>query len=494
MATKIDAIKTALAAQYEIRFNTVTGKSEYKIHGTDDWLPIDPDMTRQFKKELRENGIKISDAELRAAFEKKNFEPKRDSSQYEEIEMYLSTVIETRFNVIKQKPEYRYYDTNEFKPANKYFINSLNRNIAAMGIKCTTNKITEILFSDYSTECNPVTDYFNEMDEYNLGKHGDSIQQLANSVEVVNRDKWNEYLKKWLVAVVANALIENRCANHTMLVLTGGQGKFKTTWLDNLCPDELKQYHYSGKINLENKDTQTLLAECFLINIDDQLKQLNKKDENEIKNLITVNSVKYRRPYDIFIQEYPHLASFCGSINGNEFLSDPTGSRRFLPFEVKEINIDKMKAVNIDNVWNQAYSLFKNGYRYWFTSDEADELNTSNNLFQVVSIEEQFLLQYFENPKLRDEATHDMQPAEILAHLQQFTRTTLRMKTLGEALAKHGFKKWRKTVKGAQLGVYSVVKKSNEQVNQESQAIDDYSELNYTKFQTNKELQKTTPF
>lgn len=491
MIPKIEAITTALAANYEIRFNVVTGKSEYKIHGTDEWLVIDSDMIRQFKKELRENGMKISDSEIRSAFENKNFEPKKDTSQYEEIEMYLSTVLETRFNVIKQKPEYKYYDDTDFKPANKYFINSLNRQIASVGIKCTTNKITEILFSDFSPEINPVTDFFNDMEEYNLGKFGDAIQELADSVQVVNREKWNEYLRKWLVAVVANALIENRCANHTMLVLTGEQGKYKTTWLDNLCPDELKQYHFSGKINLENKDTQTLLAECFLINIDDQLKQLNKKDENEIKNLITVNNVKYRRPYDVFIQEYPHLASFCGSINGNEFLSDPTGSRRFLPFEVKEIDLHKMKKVDIYKVWNQAYTLFKNGFRYWFTSEEVDELNRSNNLFQVISIEEQFLLQYFDKPNSREEATHDLQPAEILAYLQSFTKTTLRTKTLGEALTRHGFKKWRKTIRNTQIGVYSVIRKSQEQVADELKAIDDYSKKTYNGYQTNKNLQNS---
>ncbi|NDW13904.1 hypothetical protein D0T50_13620, partial [Bacteroides sp. 214] len=32
-----------------------------------------------------------------------------------------------------------------------------------------------------------------------------------------------------------------------------------------------------------------------------QLKALNKRDENELKNLITTPAVKYRRPYDVYI-------------------------------------------------------------------------------------------------------------------------------------------------------------------------------------------------
>ena len=49
-----------------------------------------------------------------------------------------------------------------------------------------------------------------------------------------NSEKWEEYLTKWLVAVVANAMDDKQCRNHTCLVLTGEQGKFKTTFLDLL--------------------------------------------------------------------------------------------------------------------------------------------------------------------------------------------------------------------------------------------------------------------
>ena len=40
----------------------------------------------------------------------------------------------------------------------------------------------------------------------------------------------------------------------------------------DIC-DELRQYLYTGKIDPSNKDTQTLLAEFFLVNVDDQILQ-----------------------------------------------------------------------------------------------------------------------------------------------------------------------------------------------------------------------------
>jgi len=150
------------------------------------------------------------------------------------------------------------------------------------------------------------------------------------------------------VAVVANAMDDREYRNHTCLVLTGEQGRFKTTFLDLLCPPKLQGYSYTGKIYPQKKDTLTYIGQNLIINIDDQLKALNKRDENELKNLITCPMVKYRMPYDKHVEEHPHMASFVVSVNDNDFLADPTGSRRFLPFEVLSIDINRAKAVSMD--------------------------------------------------------------------------------------------------------------------------------------------------
>ena len=39
------------------------------------------------------------------------------------------------------------------------------------------------------------------------------------------------------------------------------------------------------------------------------------------------------------------------SVNGNEFLTDPTGSRRFLPFEVLRIDKPTAESIHMDNVY-----------------------------------------------------------------------------------------------------------------------------------------------
>lgn len=392
----------------------------------------------------------------------------KKTTKNQDIENWLSAVYSFRYNTIKQKPEWKNKENikENFKPLDKYKLLSIKRELDAAGYTISKDGLMDILCSSYNKAINPVKDYFEHL--FPWDEETDHIAELCATVRVKNTKHWNTYLKKWLVAVVANVFIEEKCANHTMLVLTGGQGKFKTTWLENLSPKILNSYLFTGKLNLENKDCLTYLAEYLFINIDDQLKQLNKNDENELKNLITVNSVKYRRPYDPIITEYPHLASFMASVNGNEFLNDPTGSRRFLPFEVEEINIKAAQALNVDLMWSQAYELYKTGFRYWFNDEEIDELNKQNQAFAMISNEEQLLQHYYSTTQLPGSLQSEpkfLPPAVILSDLELKTRVRLSPKKLGESLSKLGFEKRQRREGDRIVWGWLVYEKTTEQIN-----------------------------
>ena len=253
---------------------------------------------------------------------------------------------------------------------------------------------------------------------------------------------------------------DKQCRNHTCLVLTGEQGKFKTTFLDLLCPPSLSDYRYTGKIYPQEKDVLSLIGQNLIINIDDQLKALNKRDENELKNLITCPQVKYRMPYEKHIEERPHLASFVASVNGNDFLTDPTGSRRFLPFEVLAIEIDRAKSIPTDAVYGEAKTLLNEGFRYWFNDEEIIELHRNSEVFQVYTTEMELLLRYFTFPTEAEKSTKRfyMTNSEIVGYLSCYTRQSLSAKRMGEALRKAGYARECRRVNGNPVYVYAVRK------------------------------------
>ena len=420
------------------------------------------------------------------------FHTRRKFSKNSEIEAYLSSRYEFRYNTVLGRTEYRRMNSSDFTKVGRYEINTLRRELDNdVGIITSSDNLYSIIESSFSPRINPIQEYFKGLplvdidnssgnnsgnsDSYAYGSKSNgnnennsccdisslslkAIPELASCVVVRNSDKWLPYLTKWLVAVVANAMDDRECRNHTCLVLTGEQGKFKTTFLDLLCPPALHGYSYTGKIYPQEKDTLTYIGQNLIVNIDDQLKALNKRDENELKNLITCPMVKYRMPYDKYVEEHPHLASFVASVNGNDFLTDPTGSRRFLPFEVLSIDIERAKAVSMDDVYAEAKALLSIGFRYWFDDEEITELYRESEDFQVQTAEMELLLRCFEKPT-EDESYSLMTTTEILTYLGIYTHQPLVAKRMGEALKKAGYIKVSKRRNGGSpIYVYKIRK------------------------------------
>jgi len=395
---------------------------------------------------------------------------RKTSSKNSEIEAYLSSRYEFRYNTVLGRTEYRSKNDAHFSKVGRYEINTLRREIDNdIGIITSSDNLYSIIESSFSPRINPIQEYFKALPLVDIGcDEGNSnisslslkaIPDLASCVMVCNHEKWLPYLTKWLPGGGAQRQGGRRWRHHTCLVLTGEQGKFKTTFLDLLCPPALHGYSYTGKIYPQEKDTLTYIGQNLIVNIDDQLKALNKRDENELKNLITCPMVKYRMPYDKYVEEHPHLASFVASVNGNDFLTDPTGSRRFLPFEVLSIDIERAKAISMDSVYADAKALLNAGFRYWFDDDEIAELYRESEDFQVQTAETELLLRCFEKPTDDNPHCSYMTTTEILTYLGLYTRHPLTSKRMGEALKRAGFKKVSKRRDGGSpVYVYKVRK------------------------------------
>ena len=135
-----------------------------------------------------------------------------------------------------------------------------------------------------------------------------------------------------------------------------------------------------------------------------------------------------------------------------------TGSRRFLPFEVLSIDIEKAKRISMDNVYAEAKALLKSGFRYWFDDDEIAELYRESEDFQVQTAEMELLLRCFEKPT-EDENYSLMTTTEILTYLGVYTHQPLVAKRMGEALKKAGYIKVSKRRNGGSpIYVYKIRK------------------------------------
>ncbi len=127
-------------------------------------------------------------------------------------------------------------------------------------------------------------------------------------------------------------------------------------------------------------------------------------------------TVKVRHPYDRKAKSQARICSFFGSTNQAEFLTDETGSVRWLCFEIEAIDWNYTK-IPIDLVWAQAYYLYKNGYDYQLTSIEIKENEKANKAFLINTKEMELVMKYL---KPGSKEKHDVffSAMEIIQYLQ----------------------------------------------------------------------------
>ena len=209
---------------------------------------------------------------------------------------------------------------------------------------------------------------------------------------------WRVCFKKWFVAMVASWM-KDEVVNHQVLVLIGRQGIYKTTWLEHLIPPHLRAYACKlANSNDLNKDERLRISEFGLISLD-EIDSMNNRELNQLKSVITATDVNERAAYAYTKERRVRLASFCASGNRRDFLTDITGNRRWLPFEVEEIQNPFFTTLPYEQMYAQAWALAQDPlFSYWFDLDEIEVLEEHNRHFRDESNEEQLLPILFDVP------------------------------------------------------------------------------------------------
>lgn len=323
-----------------------------------------------------------------------------------------------------------------FKPVTDYWVNSLWRSLLKDGHYCSHNDIRAILMSDFSETFHPFRSYFEGLAPWDGVT--DWIGQLADTVDTTRPAFWRGCLKRWLIAQVAGSM-ELGVENHTILLLAGGQGLGKTSWLRNLVPPELRDYLFTGNVNPYSKGFPQMMVDCLLIVIDEMSGQ-SYADLNRLKALTSTGVIYLRRPYGHYAETQIRHASFAATVNDLQSLPDDNESRRFLCFEATRI--DYQSPVRHADIYAQALALFRRGEKYWFSGEDIRKINENNETFRQRSPEEELFFTYFRKPERFDTPQY-LTASDIMTKLSVFTRITptrSNIVTLSKVLKKHGFK------------------------------------------------------
>ena len=119
------------------------------------------------------------------------FHTRRKFSKNSEIEAYLSTRYEFRYNTVLGRTEYRRMNSSDFTKVGRYEINTLRRELDNdVGIITSSDNLYSIIESSFSPRVNPIQEYFKGLPLVDVSSSSPfslkAIPELASFVASVN--------------------------------------------------------------------------------------------------------------------------------------------------------------------------------------------------------------------------------------------------------------------------------------------------------------------
>lgn len=199
-----------------------------------------------------------------------------------------------------------------------------------------------------------------------------SIKDIATRHFGQSDPTYNLMVELWLISAIARAF-EPGCQADHCLVLQGGQGKGKTTWLNKLFGN-----FFTNSISKDNFGTPNSIMTCHVVwcaelaEIDSILKS---KEAGLIKSFITTREDFMRKPYLREVDNYPRPCIFAGTVNPKRFLQDDE-NRRFWPIPIGDDFMFDLPLLEQerDGLFHSALLAYESGTEWWPNPEQKEAI------------------------------------------------------------------------------------------------------------------------
>lgn len=242
-------------------------------------------------------------------------------------------------------------------------------------LRASTSRIREaVLYCARANRVHPVQEYL-------LGLDWDHVPRidtwLTTYFGVEDTPLARACGRKWLISAVLRAM-EPGCKVDTVLVITGDQGLGKSTVLRKLAGTA---WFSDTDIDLASKDRYQQLAGKWIYEVA-ELQSFRGRDATAIKAYLSSAIDNYRPAYGATNMDVPRSVVFAATSNDDEFLDDPTGSRRFWAVRATRAHHELIER-DRDLLWAEATHAWAEGELHYLTRDEERLLRASNAAFET---------------------------------------------------------------------------------------------------------------
>ena len=341
-------------------------------------------------------------------------------------------------------------------------INEISLHMESENIRGCDGILKKILVSpNFITTFNPITDYLNALDGQWKGEsHIDKmcscikVRDFGDKSEGYYQERFKRILKKWMVASIANSLGVKE--NDAMIgFIHADEGIGKTRLVKYLLPPVLKAYYRQSEKGEKNFNLQAAFTQNFIINFDEFHGITRHNAENVKQTLSALEFVLSLRDTNAIARMGNGAFTSNKTKEMGGFLYPNMGYRRWACIELDSIDWRKyITDVDIDQMWAEAYVLFKNAdYDYVWNSEDFNEFQEYNRRYLIETKAYQLVNEYYRIPTDEDkeEDIHFVQAQDILRELRQARKITSAMNdvsevTIGLALRALGYERKGKKI------------------------------------------------
>lgn len=354
--------------------------------------------------------------------EKAEKERKQPVRLTQEVRAFLQTHYDFRYNLLTDETEFRPTGRRglPFEPVGKRELNTFCMEAHDEGISCWDKDLSRYVYSTCISAYHPFRLFVEELPSWD---GTDRLEALARRVS--DHPLWVKSFHTWMLALTAQwAGMTGIHANSVAPILVSSeQGRQKSTFCKALMPPSLSRYYMDNlKLTAQGKP-ERLLAEMGLVNMD-EFDKYGTQQMPLLKNLMQMANLNICKAYQKNFRNLPRIASFIGTSNRFDLLTDPTGSRRFVCVEAEHfINCEGMEH---DQIYAQLKAELLSGARYWFTKEEECEVQRHNAAFYHPCPAEEVFHACFRMADAEDEGCERLSASAIFRKLKMYNPSAMR--------------------------------------------------------------------
>ncbi|NET49616.1 MAG: hypothetical protein F6K09_13030, partial [Merismopedia sp. SIO2A8] len=226
----------------------------------------------------------------------------------------------------------------------------------------------------------PVQKYLQQL-EIDHPHPGIDLDNLASRYLGTDEPLHQTLLKKHLIASVAR-IFQPGCKHDSALILQGDQGRRKSTFLKLLYG---ARFFIDTMAKCSDRDELMRLHSCWCLEWAELETVFGRKDISYIKAFLASTEDSFRLPYARENDSFARRFVLAGTVNHQEFLNDPTGSRRFWIIPVKQqIDCDLVEKER-DLIWAAAVHAYRAGEIWHLTNLEEQLSQQINRTYHQIS-------------------------------------------------------------------------------------------------------------